>query len=551
MRRIRGLVALAVAGATLASGCITATAAETQQDDAGGQGVTIQQDSSGTVLDGDTADDDGADTGNGDNSGSVDVTPKPDTTGGSTTGTNEGAGSGTASGATKQDATAKASGGSTASPQANAASPKATAPKATAPSKPQAKTETKTTPEASKDRKGTIHVQSQESTSLSDVTVRLYRIGTYPDGLDKAKASKLSWDDLHAVSTDDTVKGLASKAVASAGVRTSGDPVDVMWHLWDAAARKQSSASLAAALKKAGVKPTATVTGDDQDASVPEGVYLGVPDLEDGEANLGASTLDGTGPFGSGMGQMTVLGRFDGPSPELAEMPDGVREDADGNGSAGLLSRMFSMFSVVQRTGEPFTLLGHRDYYLKPDAATGIFDLRDDTLNKPVIALCVQAGAETPDNGTKFTRYDYSWNTEQENMMRAVVYYSPYGPGTNVMKLGKGDKALGYMHYVFSAIHNHREDDIPLSVRNSGEYKALKKAATEHPQPYTTGIRLMFYSIDPNIKNKQNLIFFDTNPGWTAEITTNAMYSNSGTNGWRKVSQDRPARIFTNKISLG
>ncbi|PLS29926.1 Cell surface protein, partial [Bifidobacterium margollesii] len=541
MGRIRGLVALAVAGATLVSGCVTANAADTSPADAG---VTIQQDTTGSQTNG------------GSDDGTVTVTPPAGSDAGSTGGGADDAAGDTADKDGK-DTGAPAGPSPTAKPGSSAPSAASTAgsaggqarPKA-APA-PQAKTkskaERKATPDASGERRGTIHVGSQESSSLDGVTVRLYRVGRYPTSLDRAKA--LSWDDLHATAVDDTVRALAAKAVAGAGVKTSGDPVDVLWRSTDGVARAKAATELGDALLRAGVRPTASTVGDEQDASVPEGVYLGVPDTPDRQASVSATTVDGASRIdGGGFGWMTVMGRFDGASPELAEMPDDVR---DGNGDSGLLGRLFGMFSVVPRTGEPFTLLGHRDYVMPGGAFTGIFDLRDDTTNKPVTALCVQAGADTPDAGTKFTRYDYSWNTAQEDRMRAVVYFSPYGPGTNVMRLPKGDKALGYMHYVFSAIHNNREDDIPDTIRNSNEYKALRDAAKNHPQPYGTGIRLMFYSIDPSIKNKQNLIFFDTAPRWSADVSTNAMYANSGTNGWRKVSQDRPARIFSNQITTG
>ncbi|PLS29587.1 hypothetical protein Uis1B_2298, partial [Bifidobacterium margollesii] len=74
MGRIRGLVALAVAGATLVSGCVTANAADTSPADAG---VTIQQDTTGSQTNGDGDD------------GTVTVTPPTADDTGSTGGAND------------------------------------------------------------------------------------------------------------------------------------------------------------------------------------------------------------------------------------------------------------------------------------------------------------------------------------------------------------------------------------------------------------------------------------------------------------------------------
>ncbi|PLS29914.1 peptidase, partial [Bifidobacterium margollesii] len=508
MGRIRGLVALAVAGATLVSGCVTANAADTSPADAG---VTIQQDTTGSQTNGDGDD------------GTVTVTPPTADDTGSTGGANDTNGSAGDNGAGPSAGSSPAAKpGRTAAPSPKTNTGSQARPKAAPSPQSKTKTDAKATPDAPGNRKGSLAVTAQANTSLDGVTVTLYRIGSYPNGMTKELAAKTSWDDLHAVAADDTVRTLAAKAAVKAGVKTSGDPVDAVYREMDIEKRGMMLSAMLSGLNASGAKPTATVTGATT-VSLPEGVYLGVPDVDEAVPNLGATTIDGTARLKDyTLGAIVIAGTVN-----AASRAEG--KSSDPAAQPGLLSRAMSLFSARAAGKGALTLkdIKHIPYAGYPYYA-GDFRMSDNTGRT---LLCVQADANTPEIGATYDARNYRYNDEQDRKMRAVVYYGIDGPG-NMFGRDR-NTALVMMHFMFSYIQNgHDPVRSYPEVIGKQPYENFKKTVLANWRDKTeeaTGIRLLFYMANP-VDQGQSLIGWET-VRWRPGILSQFQYSTSS--GWK------------------
>lgn len=419
---------------------------------------------------------------------------------------------------------------------------------------PKATPETKATPtpDASKGRQGRMAVRAVVNTSLDGVTTSLYRIGDYPAGVTKARASSLSWDDLHVVSTDAVVKDLASKAAMRAGVNVSGDPVDAIAHDLDPDSTPVALDALASGLAAGGVAPAATVSGE-RTVSLPEGVYLAVPNTPSPVASVGLTTLDGADALADwGLGGADVQGHDT--QPPVGDLPSPGQADGD----TGLLSRAMSLFGLKATrasSAQPFYLRWKNlvTYWVpgtNPKVYTGIFYLTGDQAGNGArtMALCTQAWANTPPDRTLYHQFAYggpnSGFGRTTDQMRSVVYYSD----TILKNMGQNQK-LAWMHYAFSYIHNqgtkNQTAGIPSAVLNHGQFKKLVDMAMNHAVGADTGIRMIFYRPEP-VNAGQALVGWTRTPTWTPSIHTRAQYLPSRTAGWK--SSTRTTIGLTNSL---
>ncbi|MBT1166845.1 hypothetical protein [Bifidobacterium simiarum] len=503
MRAGKAWIALVVGLATLLSGGgLTASAAETPSTDT----VQTQTLDGGMGVGGDT-----------DDTGEAAATPKA----GDTPSAKDDATTDAKSDAARPapEATDDGSDAKTDDPKAETGQ---AAPKATAPTTPQTKADTTATPDTAKGRQGTLDVEATSDTSLKDVTTRLYRIGDWPAGMTGDKAKTTSWDDLHATATDPNVAAMAAKAYG----KTSGDPVDAMWHDLNPVTVNAPANTLAAALKAAGVSPVASVTGTGR-VTVPEGVYLAVP--ENGfapQAVVGTTTLDGAStlkdkPIGfavvDGASTVTPLDNEDGDTAD--------EDDSD----TSLLGRMMSLFALAKPDIAARVTVASvpRMYY--GTYWTGKYMMSDGAM-----AVCIQADKAGPVKGDAYERHSYSgFSAREEGQMRAAVYYARqfgYNPDT--------DSGRIRIHHAFSYIHNGGPENRASTagfMPGIADANFMKYVNQAYEMPLTaqqSHVRLTIY-IPKSGKDTQQVVSWQMGFKWQPTASTQAQ-ANSG--GWKDVN---------------
>lgn len=372
-------------------------------------------------------------------------------------------------------------------------------------------------------RRASLTIRAVASTTLTGVGVELYRVGDYAVAGD---VGSMPFESLRIVSHGERQRRAATEVLSGIGKRTSGDPMNDLWHMTDIGDRERAYSSLAERIRRSGMSADAVATGEG-DVSVPEGVYLVVPHHGMSVATLAGTAIDGLSPNDHHLGMAMVCGEAASDPAELtATGGDGTASVANetGNGSPageeGLFSRLRGMFSLRSTRAAALSLkeIG-RIPWNGDDFAAGDFILSNGRH-----ALCVQAAAHTPELGTGYDPRSYNFGTDKSNRMRSVFYFGPEGPG-NIFGSDR-NTGLVMVHYALSAIHNGSTAGIPGSVLKDGFYNKLISLSKSNPIPDSSGLRLLFYMAQPASAG-QSLIGWEMSP-WKPGIITHAGYASAG-----------------------